>query len=406
MPQTRSAAVSPPKDTGAGFMAGIEEEEDVVNNTPAPSARRSARRSTRRSALKHTGQHGAPAPTPSHPRGNIFTDVYSPNPLVSNTVTFASPRKRRFQPDEDNPWDPPTKRAHIEFAKAECAAQGLNEEDTEEIVRFSQLSTHRALIALRVEMANQRIDRLVWEGECWMQPNEYRNNIHDALFGYLLDGSVSAYKDGLTVRFLRHIRNKPGNYNIPKHLWPFLGHDKFSEKDIKRKLNTSLNGKKDIYATVSNLIGSNSSGAHSKITVNEQMWGRWAWVALYLSDYNKLHLGPPDAFWDHTDKQLRDHRRKYTYLQGVERKKAISVRFSLSLKKHRSTFKVKKKPNLDGLTESAWQRQLHKAIEEMDSYDAVDTALTLQESTVRSVEEINRDLEAEAAHESTGYDTD
>ncbi|EIW75464.1 hypothetical protein CONPUDRAFT_77152 [Coniophora puteana RWD-64-598 SS2] len=293
----------------------------------------------------------------------------------------------------------------------------LDSDQTVELVQVTEApSFYNGFIIFAVQTKRQEIDCTVWMGEMWLQLDDFK----DALNGYLLDGDISAYKDGLTDRIVhhpltrtkRHIRTKPASYCIPRHIWGFLANQKFRShisnilsglrSDIKTKLGSKENWKSDLYTVIQSLIGGNNTRTHSKITITLQMWGHVAWLYYTLKEHEKfVKKGQKKDrdFWDDTDAELRDIRFQYSMYEEPVRSQKISVIFTLCLEKHKAEKKPKKNAKLvpDTFPISSWQRQLQAAIEEMNGYDVEEMAMLMQGTTVDacSLEEIDADIEAE-----------
>ncbi|EIW74426.1 hypothetical protein CONPUDRAFT_160130 [Coniophora puteana RWD-64-598 SS2] len=399
-----------------GLLDGIKSRAAEINKTPARP----------RPGNGTPVQSGAPSAVnwdiPETPgplsvqraSGPLFGVAAAAVAVTPAPFVGGRPLKRRRQSETDL-WTPRKQKKHVDYAEKVAEEYSLDSEQTAELIQVAEApSFYDGFILFAAQMKRQDIDRTVWMGEMWLQSDDFKSHIQDALSGYLLDGNVSAYKGGLTDRFVRHVRTKPSGYCVPKHVWGFLANHKFRShisnvlsglrSEIKGKLGSKENRKNDIYTLLQSLIGGTNTRTHSKIAITPQMWGRVAWLYYALEEHEKIvkkGKKKDKDFWDDVDAELRDIRYQYSIYDEPVKSQKISVYFNLCLEKHKAEKKPKKgaKPIPDSFPISSWQRQLQAAIEEMNDYDVSETTALIQGTSVgdRPLEDIDADIEAERA---------
>ncbi|EIW74159.1 hypothetical protein CONPUDRAFT_160409 [Coniophora puteana RWD-64-598 SS2] len=345
----------------------------------------------------------------------------TPSTHVIPAVAFASPvvgtpsihsmrlRKRTREAELAEPWTPRSKRAHLDYAQTLASDLDLTDEARNEVMVASALSTHNLTLKLYAYLVRDRVMGLAERGQAFLKSREYKaiDHIVANLFGYLMDGDVSGYKEGLLPRCLHHIRLHPRRYHIPVDIEDFITTSDFAKaisrtlgsirSEMKRKLFKTWREKKGVYDVVRMLLGKSSN-----VQVTEAMWGRVAWLQLNLMDYQELVKNgekEQKLFWDWTDGLLVEVRNDHSHLIGRAKAKAISSFFEMTLKEHIRLRPTRRRPTLAALP--AWQRQLREAIREMENYTDEDVADLQRNFETVDLEDVDSDQEdePEAEHE-------
>jgi len=292
---------------------------------------------------------------------------------------------RRKRPDTLADWSPPSK-AHLRAYANEVAGEyGVPEDSRDQFINASMLPTHKlVVVTLAAILGRQGDESSDTKLQTYLLSGEFKDNVITQIRCILLDPKLPSYKTGFLDRLMRHIRLNPGVYHIPHEFRSMITTRMFNSAvskvatnaraDIKRKMEAAWKTKTSIYVLVKGLAYKSSQ------EMTDAIWGRLAWVQMKLEDYRnggKKDLGA----WDWVDQQLADRRAKALTVPVEQRAAFVSFAFDEALKSHLQHCKPKSGKKKSGTQIPQWQKDISRAVAEMESYTLEDLAEedTLQE---------------------------
>jgi len=192
-----------------------------------------------------------------------------------------------------------------------CEELELNDALKDDVLKSCKLPVQFLLVRLysRVLSVGRDVKKNAVDG--FLESSTFKTHISRRILCSLLDPNLPFFVQGATPRFVKHIVDNPGAYNIPEAVRTSFMHSKLfasgvsdnassHRSDVRRKLDKSIEDAADIYTTCIRLYpqGYQLTEDHAR---------RISFVRMYLVKYNSITVWPgksKPSFWEWIDTKL------------------------------------------------------------------------------------------------------